>query len=238
MRRIFLAALCIILISVSVSGCTLQDETVDISITDMRIVETNSSAQPFYGILNLTVVNDNSGKIRVNASNFQLLGQNVLFERTRPKLLIKELEILDNETEVIDGPGRRHISITHELHENVVLLEITYKYDDIEIKINVSKSDEGEAVVTPSFFSTNYFLVVIVLVFGISIALIFLGRSESGPKPGKNECRFCLMDLSDVPEKKRIYCTKWKTRTKRCGEGPFCSQEHLEYHWEDTEHET
>jgi hypothetical protein len=237
MKRILIALSAIIVLVISVSGCTLEDETVEIKITDTVVLETGSATEPFIGIVNFTVINDQSGKIRVNETNFKLTGQNILAHGTKPKLHIRSFTLHDNGTGTIKSGKKQDITITHTLHENTVLLVLDYEYDDIEISLNLSKKQEADVVVTPSFFSTNYFLLIIVLVFGLGIAVIFLGKSEDAPKRGKHECRFCLKDLSKAGEGGKIYCQKWKTRTKRCGEGPFCSQEHLDYHWEDVEHE-
>lgn len=237
MKKIILAITGILIIFFAVSGCTLQDETVSIEVTNKTTIETNSTSVPYIGTLNLTVENGHSEKISVNQTYFQLTGQYILSQGTKPRLPIIGFAIRNNGSEMVEQGESRDITITHVLHENVRLLELSYQYKDIEIVMNLSEKDEGSVVVTPSFFKTNYFIVVIVLVFGLGLALVFLGRGAQAPSTGKNQCRFCLKDLSDVPEEKRFYCKKWKSRTKRCGEGPFCSKEHLEYHWEDVSHE-
>jgi hypothetical protein len=157
---------------------------------------------------------------------------------TTLKLTIYSIQIHDNGTEFIGQGESRKLTIVHSLFENITIRSITYKYREIKIALeDLSKDKEGLIIAEPAVFKSNYFMIVMVFVVGILAALIIMGKKEKTPAPGKNVCRFCLDDLSSIDPKDRIYCKKWLTRTKRCGEGPFCSERCLKYHWEDVTHE-
>ena len=238
MRKLFVIIFSTILLFFIISGCTLVDETVSVKVTEQSTQTTTEPDKQPQGILNLTIKNGFSETIRVNESNFELIGKRINGSSTTLRLTIYGVNIHDNGTEFIEQGETRKLSIEHALFENVTLKSINYDYGEIEITIeDLSKNKEGKIIAEPSIFKSNYFLIVMVFLVGILTAMIIMGKKEKAPTPGKNVCRFCLEDLSDIDAKDRIYCKKWLTRTRRCGDGPFCSERCLKYHWEDITHE-
>jgi len=238
MNKSYLSILILIFLFSIISGCTLVDETVKIKITDQNTLESVEPQKHYVGVLNLTVYSDFSETIKISRNNIQLIGVHVNNTSTKLVLEIYSFDILDNRTEFLEKGEKRSLTITHALFENITLYSVKYKYRDIEITLDkLSKKKEGESVVQQSFLKSNYFMIVLIFLVGILAAMIIMGKKEKTPQPGKNVCRFCLKDLSGIDEKKRVYCNKWLTRTRRCGAGPFCSKKCLKYHWEDISHE-
>ena len=238
MRKVIISLFIILFVFISSAGCTYTDETVKMVVTDRKIIEPGNQTAGQIGIMNLTIHNEHNGELSVTEDNFQITGEDVTMVGTILNLYITNFTIIDNASSKVKKGESRKIVIEHIQYDDVILKKITFKNGDIELGIDLTKEKEDEVLVTPSVFKTNYFIFTLVFIISIVMLLIILGRQRSAPPVGRNLCKFCLEDLSKIDEKDRLYCNKWKTRTKRCGEGPFCSKRCLEYHLEDVTHET
>ncbi|UCH89999.1 MAG: hypothetical protein JSV49_04985 [Thermoplasmata archaeon] len=237
MKKVLLAIFGILLIFLAGTGCTLEDETIKIVVTGQKVVEPANATEPLTGIINLTIYNDQSDKITILPEYFTLEGKIETSENTKPILYFINFTILDNGTAELSSGENRRIAIRHIIFENTIITKLTYEYSELKLTVDLTKDTEEELVVEPGFFKTNYF--IFILVFGVSIIIlaILLGRQRPTPSSSRNVCKFCLEDLSGVADKDKLYCSKWKTRARRCGEGPFCSERCLKYHQEDVTHE-
>lgn len=239
MKRAILLISIILLLSLAFSGCTLRDETVRMVATGHSIIEDENASVPLYGILNLTIYNDYSKTLLFTEHQFLLKGHDVseAGKRSHPKLFILNFTIVGNASSELPKGESRSVSIEHIMFERVQMDDVTYEYEDVVITFDLKEEEEMTVVMQPSFFKTNYFIFTIVFVGTLIMLAAMLGRKQKAPAPAKNLCRFCLDDLSKMDDKKKFYCKMWKTRTKRCGEGPFCSERCLNYHQEDVSHE-
>jgi hypothetical protein len=239
MIKILMAVLGIILLFVAVAGCTLEDETVKIVITDTVTIEPTDNSTERIGIINLTFQSDSSDEVPVKEQYFKIVGELIIKNNTSPVLFITNFTIHgENVSDVLEKGEKRTVTIEHIQFPNVRVKSLTYEYSNLEMAIDLLKNErKSEIVVQPSFFKTNYF--IFILVFGTSLLMLaaLLGRARPPPEVKRNVCKFCLEDLSQIDDKNKLYCKKWKGRTRRCGEGPFCSERCLQYHWEDEEHE-
>jgi hypothetical protein len=221
----------------SVSGCTLEDETVRLKVTDKIKIEPITNNTTSEGILNLTIYNNYSGTLKVNKKNFQIKGEDVTLKDTHPKLFILNLTIHENASETFGKGEVRKITIRHAQFPNVFLDELLYESGNVKLNVDLTKNSDVVVIVEPSIFKTNYFIFTMVFIASIVVLALVLGRKQPTPTVGKNLCQFCLNDLSKTGDKEKLFCDKWRTRTRRCGEGPFCSKRCLKYHQEDVPHE-
>jgi len=107
--------------------------------------------------------------------------------------------------------------------------ELRYSYNGINYSANLEnyKSEKID-------FQLLSIISIIGLIILITIIIWFFDLKRTKKK---EEILKCLICFNEIPKGKEIYCNSWKSETRICNKGPFCSKRCLKKHIEEIDHE-
>jgi hypothetical protein len=107
--------------------------------------------------------------------------------------------------------------------------ELRYSYNGINYSADL-ENYESEKI----DFQFLSIIGIIGLIILITIIIWFFDLKRTKKK---EEILKCLICFDEIPKGKEIYCSSWKSETRICNKGPFCSKRCLKKHIEKIDHE-
>lgn len=132
--------------------------------------------------------------------------------------------------EIISEGSSKRFQISFFINnENNLPKELKYTYEKTEYTgdlINYTDANNNDQAII--------ILGIIALISVISLVIWTIDVKKTKDEKENNKCIICFRD---IPKEEELFCKSWKTKTRICNNGPFCSKECINKHINSSVHD-